>query len=330
MALLNNFNFKYHTTKSKTKVATIDHYKSYGLTINIIDYLQCISNKELKSFKRKIGNHYIIKIIINLPLITYGDKAKLYNVKDFNKFRFNFENTINSLNDILKPFTINISDFKVTRVDYAYDYNTPYVMEYITLFKCFPYRKYFTKDEPHYSGIHPYNNSYSYNIYSKYIERLKEEPDNADHYKDILRFEVQIRNSNYIRSDIDKNRNLYTILQNHRTACNMILGFFKNTTTANFYQVQTLKNKVNKLFNTKKSRNIIINLQQINQKKFDYRKVEFKKIKAFPIGVSKNTFLRYLRELSKNNIAPITIPKTWKVTQLKNPYHEIKENLQQF
>ena len=299
-------------------------------------------------FGRKCG--CFIELVVNCPKLIYnGNETKLAQADDYNILEEKFNRIIQHLNnDVFSTQLLpKLNEWQVRRIDYAIDIDTPFVNDYISIFKKGYIPKSFSIKKCYDTSFHIESNACIYNFYNKREELAAKY--NIRINKNILRLEVQCK-ADKIRKLIknyDLHGNKFYSLWNKNIAQNVITEAVNRVIgTYDFYQLNILQDKIynsnlpkaykHSAWHLTKFLNAdIFNLSELSQiinSSDEYKKDIIKEIlhlykkrltekrltktKAAINGLNYSYAKSYLNKIS---LSPIAIPKDCQTEYLPNP-----------
>ena len=327
------------------------HYQCYKT--HLFNDIGISSINLCRYFGSKTGSY--IELIVNCPKLIYnGDETKLAKASDYNLFEVKFNRIIQNLNHevFFSPLLPKLNAWQVRRIDYAFDIETPFVNDYIYIFKKGYIPKGFKVKKYYGTSFHITSNSCNYNFYNKTDELSSKY--NIHISKNILRLEVQCK-ADKIRKLI-KEYNLaddnISSLWNESIAKNVIAEAINRVIgTYDFYPLNVLQDKIydsslQKAYKyqtwqlTKLLNNDVFNLSELCQilessdedKKdtalkvlhFYKKRLTEKRFNKLSVAI-KNLNYSYAKSyLNKINLSPIALPKDCHAQYLPNPIKLIK------
>lgn len=197
-------------------------------------------------FGSKTGSY--IELVVNCPKLIYnGDETKLAQADDYNILEEKFNHIIYNLNhDVFSTQLLpKLNEWQVRRIDYAIDIDTPFVNDYISIFKKGYIPKSFSIKKYYDTSFHIESNACNYNFYNKTKELTAKY--NIRINKNILRLEVQCK-ADKIRKLIKNyalhGNKLYS-LWNKNIAQNVIAKAINRVIgTYDFYPLNILQEKI--------------------------------------------------------------------------------------
>lgn len=333
--IYNSFAYKFKDKKSN------NNYTIY----NVLDYSETGLNKIIltkktnKGVNKKTGNEYSyidfrISMIINPSrILRKSNPIAIMHQEDIDLFIFKFDKILQQIDESL----VSCKTWSIKRIDYTRnidlnimsDLDADIVNKYIQLFsradtptRCkVPYHK-IKKDRKQKEGSYVVENkSVTFICYNKEKERMdKQKDDEIDYAKNILRLEIQCKNPR-IRQITYKNKwdtNFLYHFLDYKISYETLQKYYKASIGEGDYyslnKARKLINETSKIKHKDKKQKLIEVLNLINTKKSvaDARK-EYGNI---------NTFNRYLKELQKLGINPVTIPRSWNITEIPNVWYQ--------
>lgn len=336
-----------NTKKNKTtyQYYKTDYFNDIGISyINLCRY-----------FGSKTGSY--IELIVNCPKLIYnGDETKLARNDDYNILEEKFNHIIQHLNHRVFSSTLlpQLNGWQVRRIDYAFDIDTPFVNDYICIFKKGYIPKGFSLKEYYDTSFHIKSKACNYNFYNKTEELDTKHQIHIS--SNILRLEVQCKADKIrkIINDYNIQDNFLYSLWNESIAKNVIAKAVNRVVdTYDFYPLNILQDKIfdsdlTKSYKhyawqlTKLLNNDVFNLSELSQiitASEDYKKdiikeilhlhkkrsteKHFNKIDA-TIAINKLNYSYAKSYLNKINLSPIALPKNCQIEYLPNPIKLIK------
>lgn len=174
--------------KNNNKIkANYQYYKT-----NCFNDIGISSINFCRYFGSKTGSY--IELIVNCPKLIYnGDETRLANLSDYNILEEKFNRIIQHLNnDVFSTQLLSkLNEWQIRRIDYAIDIDTPFVNDYISIFKKGYIPKSFSIKKYYDTSFHIESNACNYNFYNKTEELTAKY--NIRINKNILRLEVQCK-----------------------------------------------------------------------------------------------------------------------------------------
>ena len=333
--IYNSFAYKFKDKQSN------NNYTIY----NVLDYSEMGLNKIIltkkinKGINKKTGKEYScvdfrINMIINPSrILRKSNPIAIMHQEDIDLFIFQFDKILRQIDESL----VSCRTWSIKRIDYTRnidlnimsDLDANIVNKYIQLFsradtptRCkVPYHK-IKKDRKQKEGSYIVENkSVTFICYNKEKERMdKQKYDGIDYAKNILRLEIQCKNPR-IRQIVYKNKwdtNFLYHFLNYEISYETLQKYYKSSIGDGDYyslnKARKLINETSKIKHKDKKQKLIEVLELINTKKSvaEARK-EYGNI---------NTFNRYLKELQKLAINPVTIPRAWNITEIPNIWYQ--------
>ena len=275
------------------------------------------------------SHHYYLKIKLQpIRLIEEGEIIDLIKAKNFNFIEESFNYYMKDIfGDLFFKYSLQFSNWKLNRIDYAVNYYTEYVSQLMEILHkgniCtgFTYRDY--ED-----SLYLTSDAVNINFYDKY-EQLKNKP-YVDYScislaKNILRFEVQCKLGEIYR--LKKDLKLPDLAIKTFWSASIAAYVIKNRIKAiigsqDFLDINFAKSIIEKKCKKKYPTlfAILDNIQQSNN--LQTAKENF--LKRFP-DCSSNQYDKYLVKIRKCEVNPITIPADFLYIDkiFPNPYNSI-------
>ena len=306
-------------------IHTIQFY--INIEKNEINFLENKYGNDILGVQNKLNNIYAsLGIAINLIVKNqYGcrilftvDCIKLLNKSDISEY--DIDNINSKLNDFKKDIIGNeFNEEVLIRIDYRYDIELDKIDRETLLYlycKTFDKYKFQKKYDKFKTTIYFNSKSIQAKIYDKECERNNKNEAIKKYEKNILRFEVAIRNQhlNYKKRNksIDKNLKNYLNKETYRFYMEKNLEIFLNN--GDYYTIYN-------------ARKLILNSSIKNRDK-EYIIDLLKYISKYGISKARDKcgkykFKKYLKILNELKINPILIPKNLKGAPsfIKNPFN---------
>lgn len=215
-----------------------------------------------------------------------------------------------------------LEHWTIDRIDYAINIITPYIKEYIKLFqrgdKPWNFDELYSivskaRKQPE-GSFYLMSKSVNINFYDKESERLKQNF-NIDGAKNLLRLEVQCKKP---KTNTIKAKNSFVSTQlghylNPKISDELIKYYYNKTIgTGDYYKLsEAIKIVQGSHYRPRTKKRLIEVLKAVNRHRSIWKAKEKSKYNNI-------CFNRYLRQIRKFGVNPVTIPMRWKVKFLNN------------
>lgn len=282
-------------------------------------FIKLISKRIDSKYKH---NYMMIELTINPSKILGVNKLEVLKEVQIEELIQRFNTDTKHIQEQLP----RLEHWTTKRIDYAVNINTPYVKEYIKLFRRGDRPKGFkeyTRDKGNdleeKGGLYLFNGSITINFYDKESERLWNNF-NKDGAKNLLRFEIQCKPSktNTMKSKYDFDSKHLVNYLNDDISCQQIQYYYEKVIgQGDYYMLSEAVNRVNKSDYTSATKDKLITvLKDINTHRSIWKAREESKY-------NKNCFNRYLKQIRELGVNPVTIPSRWKMKCLNNIYNKV-------
>lgn len=248
----------------------------------------------------------------------------------------------NRFDELIKAIEPNLPSFyywTLKRIDYAINYKTKNVKDYIKLFQRAdkpseyfkePYDKTQKRRTQRAGSFYLFSKSVAINFYDKQAERIynMKRQEDINNSKNILRFEIQCNKgkTDYINYTHEfKGKELYNYTEPSLSKEMIINYYLKTIGKGDFYKLDAAIKKVNSCekYSARCKNNLIDILKLINKCRSVWKaRQQYSK--------TKETFNKGIKLIRKLGINPITIPERWSIDYLVNPYEDILKNYKEY
>lgn len=278
-----------------------------------------LTNKRIDS-KYKY-NFIQITIIINPVKLLGINKLELLKEDQVEELNDRFNSEINKIHHSLPRLDYWIAN----RVDYAVNINTPYVKEYIKLFrrgdkpKGFKEYSRISTGRGEKGGLYLFNGSITVNFYDKENERMFN-GFNTEGAKDLLRLEVQCKisktNTTKVKYHFDS-KHIWNYLSEEICRNQLQCYYDKVIGQGDYYTLSEAIKRVNDSKYTPSTKSKLIDvLKDISL----HRSIcNARKESQYNV----NCFNRYLKQIRALGVNAVTIPARWKLDNLQNIYSNL-------
>lgn len=213
-----------------------------------------------------------------------------------------------------------LEHWTINRIDYAVNINTPYVKEYIKLFRRGDKPRGFKEysrtgsDGDVKGGLYLFNESITVNFYDKEDERMFNQF-NKDGAKDLLRIEVQCKKpkTNTIKTKYEFDSTHLEHYLSQEVSYEQLEYYYNKTIgSGDYYKLSEAIKMVQESNYTSKTKEKLINvLRAINKCRSIWKAREESKYNP-------SCFNRYLKQIRALGVNPVTIPARWKMNKIDN------------
>ena len=299
------------------------HYSSRALSCDGFRKIDFFSIKATNKYHR-----YFVEIELHpIRLLQYNEHIDLSDFGQYGDIEKKFNIYIAQIFGFLNvlPADLEFANWKVKRIDYAFQFQTPYVNAYIQLLHHgFVPRNY--QKAPYDTNFYAISKHKRYNFYSKYSHLLAKNeitPDELQRAKNILRFEVQCE-----KKAIEKIEKKFCLddtsvknLWDKNIAQDVIYRAIQSVIgEQDFYTIDVAREKLlQKNMNGSHMQllRLIANSSSMEEAKTIYCKKHGK------LEHPQNKFKELLRDIRELGINPITLPSDFKLSDslayLPNP-----------
>lgn len=341
----------YYIDSMKKKSCLTDDFIYIPLTLNII-YHKEYTGISWKIHTYKYAPHYAVEVTIN-PKFLSGNRDYLTaaTYDDINKAIAAFNEEAKRISPILKDF----EQYKLTRIDYCVNFDLSEIApqcsaeQLINLIKRSdipprfnewkPYDEVSHRKRSQAGSFYLVNNSVTINCYSKYMQLLEQQKENADKYyyhpipqstldaaRNIIRFEVQCKYlkvfhlSQEAESLGDTHYNKYRTLLTESFCDSILQDYYYKTIGRGFWRPlqDTLRSIYSQSCSEKEADKLSQAVQTINQ----CRSIAAARTYYEENGLK--SFNKTLRKLREYNINPVTIPKDWNISYIPDIFFEFE------